>query len=160
MIPINDKLLSLKKPRLQIWLLSISKKLSTVNGLSGGTFPHIFKKIGIWMAVIIVLAMIVMKVTLGAQIAFIKPYPKVLFMIALWLVAMSKDKIEDEGIVDCRMRSFRFAYSFMLVSLIWNIIYVSIDKDVSFMTLDTIIFTFQFVYLFAFALVKYLNNKV
>lgn len=150
---------SFKTNKTKVLLLSLPGKLFKGKGFNIGSYPHIFKKIGIWLAVGIIVVMIILKLTIGAQISDLKPYPKVLFMLAFWLIAMSKDKIEDEGVANCRMQAYKFTYSFILLLIIWNIISVQITHQAP-VSIDLMIFTFQFVYLIAFKIGKYINNKI
>lgn len=124
-----------------------------------GLFPNYFKKIGIALMVLGFVPAIVVKTV---NIELVQSQKDVLrmvtlnsFILGLFFVAWSKDKIEDEMTVLIKLKSLAFAFS-------WGVIYVIIkpitdllfENPIEGLSAQSLLMSMLFVYLFMYFLQK------
>ena len=86
------------------------KENKRLNKLSKFLIGHRFKKIGWWIFGIGLLLLALRKVFGFEELNTIRPFVKDVMIVALLLVSLSKDKIEDEMIEKLRAQSYRLAF--------------------------------------------------
>ena len=127
-------------------------------------FPYIFKRIGFWIAISTIGIAVLFAILKGlfdipSPLALIRPFPQILFMIGLWLITNSEEKIDDEGVKADRLLSYQFSYTVMVLFLIFTLIQNSIFKSTIDVSLDEIIASLLFIYLLAFNILKFKRNE-
>ena len=70
--------------------------------------PNKFRRIGLIIAIIFFAGLMINAFTINNE--EIKPYIKFAILLGLLLISISKEKIEDEFIVNLRMQSYTFAF--------------------------------------------------
>lgn len=89
------------------------KQSKSVNGVAA-LFPNYFKKIGLGMVLITILAVVIVKL-LPVEVAegqkeLFKVLFSGLFILGLFFIAWSKDKFEDEMTVQIRLKAISFTF--------------------------------------------------
>jgi len=76
--------------------------------------PHRFKLIGLMVVIVIIAGMVITKLTVPDFVNrnrdSLKPILKSILVAGLLIIILSKEKIEDEFINHCRLKSFTFAF--------------------------------------------------
>lgn len=86
--------------------------------------PNVYKKIGI--AVFIVsMAILVSTKFISVEVDAFKPFLRQLVIASMLIIAISKEKIEDEMIMKIRLRAFS-------ISFIWTVIYALVQPYINY----------------------------
>ena len=86
------------------------KENKRLNRLSKFQLGHQFKKIGWWVFGVSLLLLAIRKALGIEELDTIRPIVRDIMIIALLLVSLAKDKIEDEMIEKLRAQSYRLAF--------------------------------------------------
>lgn len=91
--------------------------------------PHVFKKIGLGMFLIAFIAVII--IGFPEEFNNLLFIAKIILLVGLLLISMSKEKIEDELVKDLRMQSYSFAF---IIAVIYSIVlpFVNYFADIVF----------------------------
>ena len=124
------------------------------------TYPYICKIIGIWAAAVTFVITYITRNFINAEfVTSIRPFPEIFFIICLYVITMSKEKLEDEGVEAIRMKAYRFSYSVMMGILILTMVENKIFNDKTDAGLDLVVLSFQFIYLTTFTYLNIKRNK-
>lgn len=102
-------------PKRQVYLSKRKVNYSKRQIFSIMIYSPKFKKIAIVLIIGTIITGVVLRLVLAPHNIYIKTIFMDLFIIGLALYAFSKDKIEDERILEIRYRSFAFAFIFLIV---------------------------------------------
>jgi len=80
--------------------------------------PSSFKWIGILIAVLAIVAMLLVRYSGVEQMEFYKDMAKHVILIGLFLIVLTREKEEDERIVQLRYRAFAFSFVLMTITLL------------------------------------------
>lgn len=86
--------------------------------------PNVYKKIGI-IAFVLSMSILISTKFIGEEIDSLKPYLKQIVIASMLMIAISKEKIEDEMIMKIRLRAFS-------ISFIWTVIYALVQPYVNY----------------------------
>ena len=116
-------------------MASLEREKSRIDKLKRVQLPNYFKKIGLGLALLSVVALVFNKMTVDVLLA--KTLTKYALLFGLLLISLSKEKIEDERIILIRMRSFMIAF---LIGVIYTIVIPFVDAIVDNIFLETVTF--------------------
>jgi hypothetical protein len=121
--------------------------------------PTYFKKIGMAVTALSLITAVLFKTRNPEVAAHTKGLFRVFtlnaLIIGLLLIALAKDKIEDEMIVAIRIRSMAGAFLFAVIYvIIWPLVDLVSNDPVADMSGQQIVLTMLFVYLFTYYMQK------
>jgi DMSO/TMAO reductase YedYZ heme-binding membrane subunit len=96
--------------------------------------PNYFKKIGIGLIALVILSGVLVKI--GVEVAqhtkdLLRVFALNLLIVGLLLIALAKDKVEDEMIIALKMKTMAFAF-------IWGVLIVIIHPIIGLISNDQI----------------------
>jgi hypothetical protein len=71
--------------------------------------PHSYKKVGAWLLGLSFLALVILKINMG-ELGIYRTALKQLMLVGLLFMAISKEEIEDEMIVNLRAQAFSLSF--------------------------------------------------
>ena len=91
--------------------------------------PHRYKRIGVWVFWLVLGLMLVKKFIGGPE--WVRPIFKNIMVLALLVISISKEKIEDEFIVNLRSLSYRWAF---VMGVIYSVVqpFINYGADIMF----------------------------